>query len=110
MADLISTGIRLSLDDFGTGYSSLTYLRHLPVHILKIDKTFIDPILVDETQERFVRFIIEMAHALNLQVVAEGVEEKAQVDKLEKLGCDIIQGYYYSRAILADDAIRLLQT
>jgi EAL domain-containing protein (putative c-di-GMP-specific phosphodiesterase class I) len=108
MKKLKELGVHLALDDFGTGYSSLTYLRHLPVHILKIDKTFIDPILVDETQERFVRFIIEMAHALNLQVVAEGVEEKAQVDKLEKLGCDIIQGYYYSRAILADDAIQMI--
>jgi EAL domain-containing protein (putative c-di-GMP-specific phosphodiesterase class I) len=101
-------GIYLALDDFGTGYSSLTYLRHLPVNTLKIDKAFIDPILCDDSQERFVRFIIEMAHSLNLQVVAEGVEEKLQVVKLERLGCDIIQGYVYSRPISAEEALLLL--
>ena len=103
-------GVFLALDDFGTGYSSLTYLRHLPVHTLKIDKTFIDLIPGDESQERFVRFIIEMAHSLNLQVVAEGVEKQTQVDRLESFFCDIIQGYVYSRPIPADDAIRLIMS
>jgi EAL domain-containing protein (putative c-di-GMP-specific phosphodiesterase class I) len=102
-------GVYLALDDFGTGYSSLTYLRHLPVNTLKIDKSFIDPIHDDASQERFVRFIIEMAHSLNLQVVAEGVEEKNQVIKLERLGCDIIQGYVYSRPSPAGEALALLQ-
>ena len=101
-------GVYLALDDFGTGYSSLTYLRHLPVDVLKIDKTFIDPILEDASQERFVRFMIEMAHSLNLQVVAEGVEDKLQVTKLERLGCDIIQGYVYSRPAPIEEAVRLL--
>ena len=102
-------GVYLALDDFGTGYSSLTYLRHLPVNTLKIDKSFIDPIHDDASQERFVRFIIEMAHSLNLQVVAEGVEEKNQVIKLERLGCDIIQGYVYGRPVPAGEAINMLQ-
>jgi diguanylate cyclase (GGDEF)-like protein/PAS domain S-box-containing protein len=108
LLELKALGVCLALDDFGTGYSSLTYLRHLPVDVLKIDKTFIDPILVDASQERFVRFMIEMAHSLNLQVVAEGVEEKLQVTKLERLGCDIIQGYVYSKPAPIEEAIRLL--
>ena len=101
-------GVHLALDDFGTGYSSLTYLRQLPVNTLKLDKAFIDPILEDESQEHFVRFIIEMAHSLNLQVVAEGVEENLQVAKLERLGCDIIQGYVFSRPVPEPDAFLLL--
>ena len=101
-------GVFLALDDFGAGYSSLTYLRHLPVHTLKIDKSFIDPIPGDDSQERFVRFIIEMAHCLNLQVVAEGVEKQTQVARLESFFCDIIQGYVYSRPAPAEDAIQLL--
>ena len=103
-------GVHLALDDFGTGYSSLTYLRHLPVNNLKIDKSFIDPILEDESQERFVRFIIEMAHSINLLVVAEGVEEEPQVAKLKILGCDIIQGYVFSRPVPEPEAILLLSS
>lgn len=103
-------GVFLALDDFGTGYSSLTYLRHLPVHTLKIDKTFIDPIPGDDAQERFVRFIIEMAHSLNLLVVAEGVEKKSQVARLERLSCDIIQGYIYSRPVSEEEAIQMLRS
>ena len=109
LTTLRELGICLALDDFGTGYSSLTYLRKLPVDTLKIDKAFIDPILEDESQERFVRFIIEMAHSLNLQVVAEGVEHKNQVVRLERLGCDLIQGYVYSKPLPGEQAIRLLQ-
>lgn len=109
LSALQKLGACLALDDFGTGYSSLTYLRRLPVETLKIDKSFIDPIIEDESQERFVRFIIEMAHSLNLQVVAEGVEQKNQVSRLERLGCDVIQGYVYSRPLPEDEAVRLLQ-
>jgi diguanylate cyclase (GGDEF)-like protein len=101
-------GVFLALDDFGTGYSSLTYLRQLPAHTLKIDKTFIDKILGEASQERFIQYIIEMAHFLKMQVVAEGVEEILQVTKLEELGCDIIQGFVYSRPVCRDDAMQLL--
>ena len=106
---LKNMGVHLALDDFGTGYSSLTYLRHLPVNTLKIDKSFIDPILEDASQERFVRFIIEMAHSLDIQVVAEGVERESQAAKLKLLGCDIIQGFVFSRPIPEEEVLLLLQ-
>ena len=101
-------GVGMALDDFGTGYSSLTYLRRLPVDTLKIDKSFIAPILGDESQERFVRYIVEMAHCLNLRVVAEGVEEASQQQKLAELGCDLIQGFVFSRPVPAAETLRLL--
>jgi diguanylate cyclase (GGDEF)-like protein/PAS domain S-box-containing protein len=108
LLQLKKMGVHLALDDFGTGYSSLTYLRHLPVNTLKIDKSFIDPILEDASQEKFVRFIIEMAHSLNMQVVAEGVEQDQQVSKLAMLGCDILQGYVFSRPVSEAKIILLL--
>lgn len=105
---LRALGIRIALDDFGTGYSSLTYLRRLPVSTLKVDKSFIDGILADAKQAEFVGFIIELAHALNLQVVAEGVEQEAQLDKLSQYACDCIQGFVFSRPVPADAAVGLL--
>lgn len=108
LTELSSQGIRLSLDDFGTGFSSLTYLRNLPVKTLKIDKSFIDRILEDRVQEGFIRSIIDMAHVLSLHVVAEGVETDAQLAKLEQIGCDVVQGYVFSRPVPREEAIRLL--
>jgi diguanylate cyclase (GGDEF)-like protein/PAS domain S-box-containing protein len=101
-------GIHLALDDFGTGYSSLTYLRQLPVDTLKIDKSFVDEILQDRSQEKFVRFIIDMAHSLDLYVLAEGVETETQQDRLRVLGCDRIQGYVFSRPVPGDEALKLI--
>lgn len=92
-------GITLALDDFGTGYSSLSYLRTLPIDILKIDKSFIDGIDVDEKSEYIINTIIELSHNLNLKVVAEGVENKEQFEYLKKVKCDIIQGYYFSKPL-----------
>lgn len=108
LAELSSLGIQLSLDDFGTGFSSLTYLRNLPVRTLKIDKTFIDRIDEDQVQEGFIRSIIEMAHVLNLKVVAEGVETESQLAKLAEFGCDSVQGYLFSRPVSKEEAICLL--
>ena len=102
-------GIRFALDDFGTGYSSLTYLRRLPVGTLKVDKSFIDDILADRVQGDLVGYIIDMAHTLNLSVVAEGVESEAQLEKLHEYDCDCIQGYVFSRALPAAAALRLLE-
>ena len=99
-------GVRLSLDDFGTGFSSLTYLRNLPVGTLKIDKSFIDRILEDKVQEGFVRSIVDMAHVLGLNVVAEGVETELQLAKLVQFGCDCVQGYVFSRPVSEVEAIR----
>ena len=106
LAALDVLGIKLSLDDFGTGYSSLTYLRHLPVSTLKIDKTFIAEILEDRVQEGFIRSIIDMAHVLGLQVVAEGVETTQQLAKLTALECDCVQGYLLSRPLDEAAALR----
>ena len=103
---LSSLGIHLSLDDFGTGFSSLTYLRNLPVGTLKIDKSFIDKILNDKVQEGFIRSIIDMAHVLGLNVVAEGVETELQQLKLTEVGCDCMQGYVFSKPVSQEEAIR----
>jgi len=98
-------GVGLALDDFGTGYSSLTYLKNLPVKNLKIDKTFIDNICVDQTQLQMVGTIIQMGHNLGLIIVAEGVETLEQLAVLKLLTCDCIQGYIFSRPLPADEAI-----
>ncbi len=95
-------GIRLSVDDFGTGYSSLAYLKQFPLDALKIDRQFIKHLTTSEKDAAIATSIIQLAHNLELKVVAEGVENIAQVDMLQRLGCDIAQGYYFSRPIPAD--------
>ncbi|MFH0260210.1 EAL domain-containing protein [Vibrio barjaei] len=89
-------GIEVALDDFGTGYSSFSLLHELPIHTLKLDKSFIDKILIDSKDYCVVASIIELAHKLNLNVIAEGIESKEQQDKLTSLDCDYGQGYYFS--------------
>ena len=101
-------GVTLALDDFGTGYSSLSYLRTLPIDVLKIDKSFIDGILIEEKSEYIINSIIELSHYLNLLVVAEGVETKEQLGYLEKSSCDIIQGYYFSKPIEFNDISKMI--
>lgn len=101
-------GVMLSLDDFGTGYSSLTYLKSLPVGVLKIDKSFIDQIVTDEIQLEMVGSIIALGHTLGLTIVAEGVESKEQLSLLRQFGCDRIQGYIFSPAIPEAEAIHFL--
>lgn len=101
-------GVTLALDDFGTGYSSLSYLRTLPIDVLKIDKSFIDGILIEEKSEYIINSIIELSHYLNLLVVAEGVETKEQLVYLEKSSCDIIQGYYFSEPIEFEDICEMI--
>ncbi len=102
-------GIRLSIDDFGTGYSSLLYLKNLPVDTLKIDKSFIEYIVHKKQDKSIVASIINLSHNLNLTVIAEGAETKEQVDLLRSLGCDQIQGYFYHKALPADDIEALLR-
>ncbi|KPC54183.1 putative bifunctional diguanylate cyclase/phosphodiesterase [Amantichitinum ursilacus] len=90
-------GVKLSIDDFGTGYSSLAYLKQLPVDILKIDRAFVTGIGTGIDSEAIIRTIIGLARSLGLRTVAEGVEERAQVDFLQREGCTTIQGYFYGR-------------
>lgn len=102
-------GIHISLDDFGTGYSSLRHLKDLPLDTLKIDKSFIDDLTYDSRSANLVNGIIRIAHDLNLQVVAEGVEHEAQRALLQEFGCDLMQGYLFSHPLPADDALALLK-
>lgn len=90
-------GIKIYLDDFGKGYSSLRYLKELPVDFIKIDRYFIKSIDIEKSAENIIYSIINMAHALDLKVVAEGVETKNQLDFLKKINCDYAQGYYFAR-------------
>ena len=107
--DLHDLGTPLSIDDYGTGHSSLAYLRSLPVQVLKIDKTFIADVLKFEHDRIIVESIITLAHSLGLSVVAEGVEDKETLAYLSKIGCDEIQGYYFSHPLPAADAASFLQ-
>jgi EAL domain-containing protein (putative c-di-GMP-specific phosphodiesterase class I) len=91
-------GIRLAIDDFGTGYSSLAYLRSFPIDIVKIDQSFVAALDEDEQAVALVRSIISIADALGLDTVAEGVETTTQLQTLRRLGCQVVQGHYYSRA------------
>ena len=92
-------GIEISLDDFGTGYSSLSILRELPINELKIDKSFIDKILYDESEKALVQSIINIGKNFNMKTLAEGVENYDQVKELEIANCDIFQGYFYSKPL-----------
>lgn len=99
LKNLRSLGISIALDDFGTGYSSLNYLTVLPIDILKIDKSFLGRTLDSGTRHQVIRSIIELAHVLNLNVVSEGVETAEQKQILKEMGCDYIQGYYFSKPV-----------
>lgn len=110
LCQLRELGVILALDDFGTGYSSLTYLKSLPVGVLKIDKSFIDIISNDKIQLQVVGSIIDLGHTLGLTIVAEGVETEAQLQILRELRCDCIQGYIFSKPLGEEAAIVLLQT
>lgn len=103
-------GVRLSVDDFGTGYSALSYLKSYPFDTLKIDRSFIQDVMKEPENASLVRAIINMAHSLGLQVIAEGVEEEAQTHFLMKEGCDFSQGYYYSRPLPAEEFEGWLRT
>ena len=91
--------MRLALDDFGTGYSSLSYLRRLPIDILKIAKPFIDDVAGSDEQMAFVHAIVNLSRTLHLQVVAEGVEQPQQIERLRELNCDLGQGFLFGRAL-----------
>ena len=102
---LAANGIKMALDDFGTGYSSLSYLTYLPVDVVKIDKSLMDTYLQDEMGE-FMQNLVKLIHSLNMTIVVEGVEHMVQFEKLRDYHVDIIQGYYFSRPIPPEEAIR----
>jgi diguanylate cyclase (GGDEF)-like protein len=102
---LKKNGFNIALDDFGTGFSSLVYLAELPIDIIKIDMALVKSTPGDPRKESIARYILEMAHSLNLKVVAEGFETREQIDFFKGLGCDLYQGYYYSRPVLLDEIL-----
>jgi EAL domain-containing protein (putative c-di-GMP-specific phosphodiesterase class I) len=101
-------GIRIAIDDFGTGYSSLSYLSHMPVDVLKIDKSFIDDILHNPQQMALVETIVSLARTLDLAVVAEGIELAEHRDALVRMGCPYGQGYLFSKPVTAQEAVAWL--
>jgi diguanylate cyclase (GGDEF)-like protein len=103
-------GISIALDDFGTGYSSLSYLHRFPINVLKIDRSFVWNMNRSANDLAMVTAIIAMARSLNMKVVAEGVETQEQLESLKKCGCNIIQGYYFSKPISAKEVSALLRT
>jgi diguanylate cyclase (GGDEF)-like protein len=105
---LNSSGIKIAIDDFGTGYSSLGYLKNLPISILKIDRIFIKDICNDANDKQIVQALINMAHSLNMKVIAEGVEETDQLELLKAYNCDEIQGYLLSKPITSEEITVML--
>ncbi|MDX6604401.1 MAG: hypothetical protein QOF23_910, partial [Solirubrobacterales bacterium] len=101
-------GVRLVLDDFGTGYSSLAYLNRFPFHALKIDRSFVDALGIEQERTAIVEAIIGMARALSLDVIAEGVENEVQLAELRRLGCDYAQGHLFHQAMPQAEVTRLL--
>ena len=100
---LHALGCKIAVDDYGTGYSSLAYLRRLPLHELKIDKSFVTGMARDDSDAVIVRSTIDLAHNMGLVVVAEGVEDEATLERLRALRCDMVQGFYFSRPMVAEE-------
>jgi len=110
LAELRDLGLRIALDDFGTGYSSLTYLKRFPVDCIKIDQSFVAGVADEGFDAAIVESVIDLAHAVGLSVVAEGLETPEQLERLRELGCDHAQGYLFSKPRPAQDLDTLLAT
>ncbi len=108
LSEIKATGIRLSIDDFGTGYSSLSYLKKLPIHKVKIDQSFVRGVPEDEDDAAIIKTIIALSDHMRLNLIAEGVETRAQLEFLTSHGCHNIQGYLYHRPMPADDISTML--
>jgi EAL domain-containing protein (putative c-di-GMP-specific phosphodiesterase class I) len=105
LSQLRELGVRLAVDDFGTGYSSLAYLHRLPINEIKIDKSFVAAMTGEASRANIVRASVELGHNLQLESVAEGVEDARTWDLLGALGCDLAQGYFISRPMRADQVL-----
>ena len=108
LSELKSLGLKLSIDDFGTGYSSLSYLHRLPLDIVKIDRSFVSGLTLNAESRKIVSTILRLAEGLNMTVIAEGIETATQVDELLQLGCELGQGYLFSRPVGLPDAEAML--
>jgi EAL domain-containing protein (putative c-di-GMP-specific phosphodiesterase class I) len=109
LSELKGIGLKLSIDDFGTGYSSLSRLRGFPVDSLKIDRAFIANMCTDRESHEIVKLIIMLAHAIKLEVVAEGIETEQQATLISALGCELGQGFFFSRPIDPERMTRFLK-
>ncbi len=108
LAGVAALGVRLALDDFGTGYSSLSLLQDLPVHTLKVDRSFVNALDADTTRQGFVQAIVDLAQTLDVSLVAEGMETAAQTNELRRLGCSVGQGFHFAPPLGAADVQQLL--
>lgn len=109
LREIKQTGVHISIDDFGTGYSSLAYLKRFPIDALKIDRAFVDDVMNNADDAAIATAVILMGHSLKMEVVAEGVETQAQLDFLNVLQCDEVQGFFFSPPVPADKAELLLR-
>ena len=109
LTSISNMGVHIVVDDFGTGYSSLSYIKRLPVHAIKIDKSFIDDITRDSYDQGIVKAITTLAQTLNLRVVAEGIETEAQWDFVRSLRCDQVQGFFFSRPMRWEDLVEIVR-
>jgi diguanylate cyclase (GGDEF)-like protein len=107
---LRAAGFKISVDDFGTGYSSMAYLKTLPLDIIKVDRSFIKDIPQDDSDVQITKAILALSHSLGYTVIAEGVETEEQLEVLQGLSCDVVQGYYFSKPLPADELLQYLIT
>ncbi len=108
--ELQSYGVKISLDDFGTGYSSLAYLKHLPINQLKIDQLFVHDLSKEESSQHIIKTIIDLARLMKIDLIVEGIELEEQFSILKDLGCEYFQGFYFSKALSAEQLIKIKHT
>src|SRR6185312_930435 len=108
LEELHSHGVRIAVDDFGTGFSSMEHLRRFPVDLIKVDRSFTQTVEHDTRDAAITSHLASLAHALGLKAVAEGIETHGQLELVQELGCDLVQGYLYARPMAAGDITRML--